>query len=288
MQNTMFLGILAAAASAVVALDRGSSHQAQDSSQLHRLAIGKLPSDSLSSPGSGRSWQLAASNKTSEIDAAYLYDDDVIVFGWIGCCAGLTTIVDAATGTEKLEFLDYEPHITPKGIIVFRRFYPHFSDPSIVSDSIAELDLNRPFPRKVPSKPNENPTEEIGTTIYPTAPTPGIRHEVGHNLAIIDAGKLLFLADRLSSGKLCLVRLSLTRSGGQVSKENCLTSDGFGVGDLSDIHIRQLSENAFGDLILSVDLGKPPSSIQRDFDVDKGSLDVTALKVTVAALASGL
>ncbi len=118
---------------------------------------------------------------------------DHSVFGWIGSNSGLITVIDAATGKEKLEFLNLGSRVTPKRLIVFERFYPHFSDPSIVSDAIAELDLKQPIPHNVPAQPNENLAEQVGTTIYPQVPTPGLRHEIGDNYVITDAGTGLFL-----------------------------------------------------------------------------------------------
>jgi hypothetical protein len=252
--------------------------QAQDSGSLRRLVIGRLPADGVTSAPSGRSWRLGRLNQTSSISAAYLYNDHVVVFGWIGCCGGTTTIIDSTSGQERLEFLDYDSHITPTGLLVFRRFYPHFSDPSVISDAIEELDLNLPIPRKIPTRANENPTDQIGAAIYPQGVTPNVRHEIGHNFVITDTGRLLFLADRLSSGKLCLVRLSLSPSADQVRKDNCLTAGDFNAASLSALHIRKISENAFGDLILSADVGEPNASTRRDFDIDKISLQITPVK----------
>lgn len=251
--------------------------QDQNHAQLHRLIIGKAAAGSITSNQSSRSWHLARFNKTTEIDAAYRFDEHVVIFGWIGSNVGITTIVNADSGSEKLEFLCFYPHITPTGLIVFERWYPHFSDPSIVSDAIAELDLkNKPIPHNVPSKPNENPIDNVGTIIYPAAATSGIRHEIRNNFTITDAGSLLFIADRLSSGRLCLIRLSLAEQGERRPEMNCLPSDSFGVNDWSEIRIRKFSENAFGDLLLSTDLGPPGSANQKDFEVDKNTLTITA------------
>ncbi len=233
-----------------------------------------MPSKSAISASTGRSWLLSASNKTTALDAAYRYHDSIIIFGWIGCCAGITTILAAGTGSEQLEFLGYDPHITPKGLIVFRRFYPHFTDPSLVSDFIKKLDINQPIPNNVPSGADQNPTEQIGMTLYPKTATPQVRDDIGHNFLITGAGTFLFVADRLSSGNLCLVRLSLGNSDNPTQKDNCVTPASFGVNTLSDFHISQFAENPFGDLILSADLGQANSSIHRDFEIDKTSLVV--------------
>lgn len=250
--------------------------QDQNHPQLHRLLVGKSPSSSIASNQSGRTWHLASFNKTTDIDAAYRYGRHLVIFGWIGSNIGVTTIINADNGSEELEFLCFYPHITPAGLIVFERWYPHFSDPSIVSDVIAELDLNETIPHNVPSKLTENPADQVGAPVYPVAALPGVRHNIGNNFTITDGGSLLFIADRLSSGKLCLVRLALTAVRDKPPKENCLTSDSFGVSDLSEIRIRQLSENAFGDLVLAMDLGRPASSSQKDFEVDKNTLNINS------------
>ncbi len=255
-----------------------SNDPTTDGPHLRRLFIGKSSARSItSSEDDHHTWRLGRWNQTTEIDAAYRYGDNIIIFGWIGCCSGVTTIIDAKSGMEKLEFLEYDPHITPRGLIVFRRFYPHFTEPSMVSDAVAELDLEQQVPRSVPSRPYENPTDQVGTIIYPEVPTPDIRHDIGHNIVVSDAGSLLFLADRLSSGKLCVVRLSLDLGGGRAQKENCAALNGLGVRSLSDVHIREFAENAFGDLMLSVDVGAAGSSIRRDFQVDKNSLEIATV-----------
>jgi hypothetical protein len=260
---------------AAVALAGASLVCAQDTTQLHRLTVGKSPAGGIASTEPGHTWHLARFNKTDQIDAAYRYGDNVIIFGWAGL-AGVATIIDAATGEEKLEFLGNDFRISPKGVIVFTRFYAHFADPSVVSDTVAELDLKGPIPHSVPSRETENPTDQVGLTIYPEAPTPGVRHDILYNFVVTDAGALLYLVDRLSSGKLCMVRLSLADSGGRLQKENCVTSEAFGASDFSEVHIRQLSENALGDLILALDIGKLPRPLQRDFHIDKTSLGLTA------------
>ena len=108
-----------------------------------------------------------------------------------------------------------------------------------------------------------------------------MKHEIGDNYAVTDAGTVLFLVDRLSTGKLCLVRLSVSRlDDDQAPKENCMTSESFGVSDLAGVHIRRFSENTFGDLILSTDLGGPKSATQKDFEVDKSSLSIAALNTS--------
>ena len=244
---------------------------AQDATQLQRLTIGRSPSDGIPSTEPGQTWRLSSSNMTGTISAAYRFGKNVVVFGWIGF-AGVTTIIDAATGRENLEFLGNDFRISPKGLIVFTRFYPHFSDPSIISDAVAELDLNEPIPHNVPSRLYENPTDQVGTTIYPEAPTPGVRHDILHNFLVSHDGAFVELVDRLSSGKLCLIRLSLADSDHRLQMMNCVTSDAFGVSDLSLVHIHEFSENAAGGLVLSVDIGKLPSIVQRSFDIDRTSL----------------
>ncbi len=93
--------------------------------------------------------------------------------------------------------------------------------------------------------------------------------------------RVFFFIDRLSTGKRCLARLPVSRlDDDQALKENCMTSESFGVSDLSGVHIRQFSENAFGNLILSTDLGGPKSATQKDFEVDKSSLSMAALNTS--------
>jgi hypothetical protein len=244
---------------------------------LHRLSIGVLTSGQSDVRGPGGTWRLGPFNKTSKIDVAYRYSGKVVVAGWIGCCAGVTTIIDSSTGAEILEFLAYDPHITPAGIIVFRHFYPHCSDPSIISDVIEKLDLNREIPRNVPSQPNENPIDQVGEVLYPSTPILGIRHEIGHNLLITGAAKVLFLIDGLSSGKLCVVRQQL--SGSAAEKRECFDSAAFGVHTLGEVHISQVFESAFGDLVLSTEIGLPNSSVRREFEIDKESLRMNETKI---------
>ena len=121
-------------------------------SELTRLVVGKLPHE-VSSPNGGRTWKLGENNKTTSIDSAFLFGDRVVVFGWAGTTVGIATILDATKSSEILEFLEYDAHITPDGLIVFRRFYPHFSESSIISDKIAVLDLASNIPTNVPADP---------------------------------------------------------------------------------------------------------------------------------------
>lgn len=247
------------------------------------LSVNGPVSNSVASP-SGHVWKLGNFNMTAHIDAAYRYGGRVVIFGWINRYVGITTILDAASGRERLEFLAYNPRITQKGVLVFRRFYPHFSDLEIVSEQIATLDLNGSIPRNVPGRQYQNPTDEVGTIIYPTASLRGIRHLIGDNFIITDRGTFVFLADRLSSGKLCLVRLPLQRGDG-TQKMNCLESHDLGVRDIaSELHIQKLTEDSPTTLRLSVDLGPLPVPRHRDLTVDKTSLAVSVRSDADAAV----
>lgn len=125
----------------------------------------------------------------------------------------------------------------------------------------------------------DNGSDQVGVGIYPQTVAPGVRHLIEHNFVITDAGRLLFIADRLSSGELCLVRLSVSYPPDRASKENCTTSATFEVSSLSEVHIRQFAENPFGDLVLSVDIGEPNTAARRNFDIDRTSLTITPVPV---------
>jgi hypothetical protein len=281
MQNRIRTVALANAVTATIAFMGLSPARGQDA-QLRRLAIGKLLENGVSSTSSGRSWLLGRANKTTQIDAAYLYRDMVVVFGWVGSNIGLTTIINADTGAEELEFLDFYPHITARGLIIFERWYPHFSDAAIVSDAIQEFDLNQPVPHNVPTNADQNPTDRIGAVIYPVMPTPGVRHEIGHNFLITTDGTVLFIADVLSDGQLCFVRQPLQK-GAALHDQRCVGPASFGATDLSELHVRDFKESAFGDLVLSVDVGRSGSTIPHEFYVDRNSLELLPHDVTRAS-----
>ncbi len=213
---------------------------------------------------------------TTRIDSAWRYGRYIVVFGWAGL-AGLNTVIDAGTGAEALEFLGYDPAITPNGLIVFRRFYPHFSDPAIVSDRIAVLNLNLQIPYLVPAK-DQVPTESVGVDIYPRAPTKEERHLIGGNHLITDQGALLILVDQATTGKLCVVRLSLANTASDSEKHHCPTAADLGGADPGEVHVGEFSEQPGGDLILSLDIPKSePGSLPRVFKIDRQSLAVTRL-----------
>ena len=127
----------------------------------------------------------------------------------------------------------------------------------------------------MPEKPFENPTDRIGTVIYPREATPAVRHLIDDNFVITGAGTLLFLADRFSTGNLCFVRVPLLSLDPQRTQENCVTSASFDAPSLSAVHVTRFSEDAPSDLILSVETGDANYSVQRDFRIDKESLSMT-------------
>jgi hypothetical protein len=260
---------------------------AQDSAaRPHRLSTGGVSSREVMDASSGRSWRLSDANRTSKIDAAYLYDTQVAVFGWISATVGLTTIIDSASASESLEFLAFYPKMTSDGLIVFVRFYPHFSDPSIVDERIAELDLKRPFPHRVPTGEYENPTDEVGTAIYPSARAPNVRHYIGDHFLVASSGTLLFALDQLSTGEICLVRMRLPASSTGATTQRCVAPEVFGAHDFSsfnpsgDGRIESFSENASGNLTMTVETGGPHRLIQRTFEIDKNSLEAAELPIT--------
>lgn len=255
--------------------------RSQDSTKLRRLVIGKgsivEDGDRLSVAGeSSKRWYLGAANLTNKIDSAYRYGQHIVVFGWTGL-AGLNTIIDAGTGAEVLEFLGYDPVITPDGLIVFRRFYPHFSDPAIVSDRIAVLNLNQQIPLLVPAK-DQVPEENVGVDVFPGAAATGERHEIGGNFLIADQNHSLFLVERTSTGKLCVVRLPLINALRNSEKHYCLTAAELGGADPGKVHVDKFREQPDGDLVLSLDipgsgLGSPPLVLQ----IDRQSLACTRI-----------
>ena len=254
---------------------------AQDTSPLQRLVIGNNPGASAAerrsiAEGPTRRWYLAATNRTTDIDSAWHYRNNIVIFGWADL-AGLNTVIDATTGAELLEFLGYGPVVT-KGLIVFRRFYPHFTDPDIISDRIAVLDLSRPFPRFVPAK-DQLPTEDVGVDIYPTAPGANARHLIGGNYLVGGKGTSLFVADRITSRRLCVVRIPLPSSAGGPEKQACLTAADLRGADPAKVHIAKFSETPLGDLTLAVDLpGTEPGAKPVEFSIDSQSLALTRMQ----------
>src|ERR1700688_1791342 len=99
-----------------IALALNAQHNAAG---LHRLSTRGVSPREVTDASSGRSWRLSEVNRTTKIDAAYLYDTQVVVFGWISATVGLTTIIDAARASESLEFLAFYPKSTPDGLLCF-------------------------------------------------------------------------------------------------------------------------------------------------------------------------
>jgi hypothetical protein len=197
---------------------------------------------------------------------------------------GLTTIIDAASGEEQLEYLSWNPLITPNGLVVFKHFYPASADYTIVDESLAELDLNGTIPHDVPPQYG-NYADDVGVTIYPRVSTPEVRHYISFFFAT-DGGTFLFALDKLSSGQVCLVRMQLPASFGSAIKQRCVAPEVFGAHDFSfynpgsDGTIENFSENASGSLMLTVETGRPRPLIQRSFAIDKISLEATELPIT--------
>jgi len=251
----------------------------QDSSPLQRLTIGKTPTDKLNFSEPGRTWNLGPFNRTTEISAAYRYKNDVVIFGFVER-AGLTTIIDAATGEEQLEFLSWEPLITSNGLILFKRFYPASADYTVVDESIAELDLKGTVPHDVPSEPYGKHADDVGATIYPRAPTTDVRHYVRFFFTA-DGGTLLFALDQLSSGEVCLVRMQLPATSGSAMKQRCVAPETFGAHSLAfydsagDGSIENFVENNSGSLTLTVETES--RSVDRSFQIDKNSLEAAEL-----------
>jgi hypothetical protein len=259
---------------------------AQDSPQLQRLSVGKTSADSLTFGGPDRTWHLDPVNQTTTIESAYRYKNHLVVFGFADS-AGLTTIIDATSGQEQLEFLSWEPLITPKGLIVFKHFYPASADNTIVDESIAELDLNGTIPHDVPSERYGKHADDVGVTIYPRALMPDVRHFVDFFLAT-DGGTLFFAVDKLSSGEVCLVRIELPPASGGAMKRHCLPPETFGAHNFStfdvtsDGIIERLVENNSNGLMLNVETGRRRAQlVQRSFEIDKNSLEVREVPIPV-------
>jgi hypothetical protein len=92
-------------------------------------------------------FSLSQENITTEITDAYRYHDNILVFEWSGHSVDIVTIIDAATGKEKLELLVNERSrfITPSGALIDNRWFvqgafePH--------DSMWVVNLNHPRTR---------------------------------------------------------------------------------------------------------------------------------------------
>jgi|SRR5271165_2655115 len=270
--------------------------EAQDAPQVGRLSIGKSAAEGVTDSVAGRTWHLGALNRTSEIGSANLYRNHVVVSGWLASGAGLTTVIDAETGQETLEFLALQPKITPDGRILFTRHYAHFTDPDVIDEVVAELDLNGPIPHRVPTREWEPPADDVGASIYPSESTPGVRHFVFGNYVVADVGGPLFIADLRSTGDLCIVRLSPKFSGHRTEKSNCKPSAVFGVSSLfgmfdakSDGAVGRLAADNSGDLAISILIYEPKAAHARTFLIDEDSLEFTENRPeTPEPAASGL
>jgi len=243
---------------------------------LVRLTVGRgtPPSGSPSRPGSiGGTWRLGKSNTTNKIDAAYRYGNKVVIFGWSGCCVGITTIIDAGSGLEQLEFLEYYPEITTKGVIVFEQFYPHFTDPAILSNCIRALDLNAQIPTNVP-KQYQVPTADVGVVLYPQTTTPGQRHVIESNFLVDRSGEDVFIIDRVTPHQdFCFVRVSLSNLNNPAEQQHCISALDLTGHPAQDTAVSAFSENLAGDLTLSINVGLPTGRPDlQDFELDKQTL----------------
>ncbi len=244
-------------------------------SRLESLVVGtgSTAGNAALSTNDNHRWRLAPSNKTTKIDNAYKYGDNVIIFGWIGCCSGVTTILDAVSGTEKLEFLDYYPHITTTGILVFEQFYPHFTDPGMISDKIRALNLNDPVPVNVPPA-SQNPTDDVGVTLYPGSSEKGARHLIGNAFVVDDMEERLFIVDRPPSGhSFCFARLSLMNLTESALEKHCTTATDLTGKPGDQVAIYAFNFNEYRELVLSVNTELAEHSLKLEyFEIDRQTL----------------
>jgi len=244
-------------------------------SRLESLVVGTGPAagNAAVSPNDHHTWRLAPSNKTTRIDNAYRYGHNIVIFGWIGCCSGITTILDAASGAEKLEFLDYYPHITPHGILVFEQFYPHFTDPGMISDRIRALNLNDPVPVNVPPA-SQNPTDDVGVTLYPSSSEKGERHLIGSSFVVDDTTRRLFIVDMPASGRgFCFAGVSLLNLAEPALEEHCVTATDLTGKSGDQVAIYAFAFNEYHELVLSVNTEIAEHKLRLEyFEIDRQTL----------------
>ena len=85
-------------------------------------------------------------NRTTDIRDVGAYRRYLTVLGSMGSTAEIVTVMDIITGEQKLVFLCWNPTVSPTGrFIVFKRFYPRFTDPDLISDVIGVVDLESPL-----------------------------------------------------------------------------------------------------------------------------------------------
>lgn len=236
----------------------------------------------------GRTWYLGPHNTTTKIDAAYRYGNYIVIFGWNGL-AGLNTIIDAVSGREHLEFLGYLPQITQNGVVVFEQFYPHFTEPDIVSNYIRALDLNKPIPANVPRQ-YELPIANVGYILYPRTVSRGERHIIAENFLVSKSGREVFIIDRPTPTlPFCFVRVSLQSFSNTPQKKYCipsLTLTGY-PDEATSIaavnYVGTFRQNQAGNLTFVVAHGE--TARPEKFRVDPNTLLPTKLPPSNAALA---
>jgi hypothetical protein len=145
------------------------------------------------------------SNETTRIRFAHLVDQTVVVLGSVGTSANIVSLFEAATGKEKLRFLCWNPELSPTGkYLAFKRFYPRFTDPEILTESVAILPI-----ASVPAAPegiaaSGLPPMEVGRILYPPlraappqAGEPNRLHLIHHNFVWLQSDQLLVLGDSI-------------------------------------------------------------------------------------------
>ena len=110
----------------------------------------------------------------TEIDQAEIVGDYLAVLGSIGTSAHIISFVAARNGEEKLTFLCWNPALSPdKRYLMYKIFYPRFTDPELISDVMAVYDLSAlaTIPSNAPTtarlKSGQIPPSEVGRPIYP-------------------------------------------------------------------------------------------------------------------------
>ena len=217
-------------------------------------------------------YRLSGDNPTSEVTDAYRYRGNIVVFGWAGHYNGMVTVIDAATGKEKLELLVNERSrlITPNGALIYAHW--HVGGEFERDDSIWLLDLNHPFPWPKPHLPLDA-AEELGFRIYPSAQDPKGRHNLGE-MAPSEDGRDIFFADRpIVAGqpqKVCFVAIHVADLNRVTDKHNCVEEKMLTGYSPEEIRGASLAFSTPGVLQYAVSVAGEPS--KAEFTVDTVTL----------------
>jgi len=103
-------------------------------------------------------------NLTTQLRAAEIVNDLLVVFGEIRNSASVVTIFDLEKGREKDSILCYAPKLSEtKRYLVYRKFYPRFAEPPATSSLLLVYDLQaKPLSNRLTEK-----AEYVGRPIFP-------------------------------------------------------------------------------------------------------------------------